>query len=86
MHFPCPGQENELVVVREKQIGHNEDMKVLAWNRTLTTIQSLWHPSIIHGALMNTGASIRREHIRPLRREAAPASLYRVPGWDADLT
>ena len=27
MHFPCRGQENELVVGRENQVGHNEDMK-----------------------------------------------------------
>ena len=27
MHFPGLGQENELVVGREKQIGRNEDMK-----------------------------------------------------------
>ena len=25
MHFPCLGQENELAVGREKQVGHNED-------------------------------------------------------------
>ena len=27
MHFPCRGQENELAVGREKQIGHNGDME-----------------------------------------------------------
>ena len=27
MHFLCLGQEDELVVGREKQIGHNEDMR-----------------------------------------------------------
>ena len=39
-------------------------------NRTLTTIQSLWHPSMIYKALINTGRGIRRERIRPTRRDS----------------
>ena len=39
-------------------------------NRTLTTIQSLWHPSMIHKALINAGRGIRRERIRPTRRDS----------------
>ena len=27
MHFPYLGQENKIVLGREKQVGHNEDMK-----------------------------------------------------------
>ena len=39
-------------------------------NRTLTTIQSLWHPSMIYKALINAGRGIRRERIRPTRRDS----------------
>ena len=39
-------------------------------NRTLTTIQSLWHPSMIYEALINAGRGIRRERIRPTRRDS----------------
>ena len=39
-------------------------------NRTLTTIQSLWHPSMIYKALINPGRGIRRERIRPTRRDS----------------
>ena len=55
--------------------------RVLAWNQTLTTIPSLWHPwpSSIYKALINAGASSRRERTRPKRREAAlPVLLPRV--------
>ena len=39
-------------------------------NRTLTAIQSLWHPSMIYKALTNAGRSIQRERIRPTRRDS----------------
>ena len=39
-------------------------------NRTLTTIKSLWHLSMIYKALINTGRGIRRERIRPTRRDS----------------
>ena len=37
--------------------------------RTLTTILSLWHPYMIYKALINADAGIRRERIRPTRRD-----------------
>ena len=45
----------------------------------------LWHPSIIYKALINAGASIRRERVRPTRREAAQTSTYRAPVSRADI-
>ena len=47
-------------------------------NRTLTTIQSLWHPSMIYKALINAGRGIRRERIRPTRRDSHHCSFNRV--------
>ena len=48
---------------------------MLAWkigNRTLTTILSLGvrHPATIYKALINAGAGIRRERIRPTRQDS----------------
>ena len=74
MHFPCLGQETELVVGREKQIGHNEDNNnyegFLYENRTLTTIQSSWHRSMIYKALINAGWEAKRARIRPTQRDS----------------
>ena len=39
-------------------------------NRTLTTIQSLWHPSMICKALINACWGAKSARIRPMRRDS----------------
>ena len=58
-------------------------------NRTLTTIQSLWHQSMMYKSLINAGWITWRERIRPLQRAGRPAqaaqprpSLYSARGFD----
>ena len=83
MHFPCPGQDNELAVGREKQIAHNEDNNYegsVHGNRTLTTIQSIWRPSMIHKVQTNDCSRIRPA------LEAAQAGVYCAPESHADIT
>ena len=72
MPFPCPGQESELAIGREKQVSHDEDNYegFMHGNITLTTIQSLWHPSMIYRALMNAGWGAKRARIHPTRRDS----------------
>ena len=72
MHFPCLGQENVLVVGREKPFGNNEDMRdsCMEIYRTLTTIQPSWHPPMIYKASMGACWGAKRARIRPTRRDS----------------
>ena len=57
-------------------------------NRTLTTIQPLWHPSMIHKSLTHAGSSIRRARIRlrgGIPMEAAQTNVYHAPASCADI-
>ena len=76
MQFPCLVQENKLIAGREKQIGHNEDNYegFMHGNRTLTTIQFLWHPSMIYKPLINAGSSIPTHPLAKKRGAPMPSS------------
>ena len=62
----------------------------LGCNCLLSTIQSLWHPSMIYEALINTCWGGKRARIRPTRRDShgghSDECLSRAPASRTDIT